>query len=85
MHGCVDFAVSVSGRAVEAVDELLNEDDGFTGDPDEVLADELRRQLRDLDLISTYSGELRNAQLGLTVDTAARLNETLRPLLSYDR
>lgn len=87
MHGCVDFAVIVSGRAVEAVDELLNEDDGFTGDPNEVLADELRRQLRDLDLISTYSGELRNAQLGLTVDTTARLNETLRPLLSraYDR
>jgi hypothetical protein len=82
MHGCVDFAVCVSGRAVEAVDEFLNENDGYADDPDEAIADELRRQLRDLDLISTYSGKLRNARLGLSIDTTVRLNETLRPLLS---
>lgn len=82
MHTCVDFAVCVSGRAVEAVDELLNEGDMYTDDPDEVLTNELRRQLRDLDLISTHSGELRHARLGLSIDTTARLSETLRPLLS---
>jgi hypothetical protein len=82
MHTCVDFAVCVSGRAVEAVDELLNEGDMYTDDPDEVLTNELRRQLRDLDLISTHSGELRHARLGLSIDKTARLSETLRPLLS---
>ncbi|MBD2898279.1 hypothetical protein amrb99_72460 [Actinomadura sp. RB99] len=82
MHGCVDFAVCISGRAVEAMDELLNEGDIDADDPDEVLADELRRQLRDLDLISTYSRQLRHARSGLSVDTTARLNDTLRPLLS---
>jgi hypothetical protein len=82
MHGCSDFAVWVSHRGVEAVDELLNNGDVYAEDPDEVVADELRRQLRDLDLIATHSSELRHARMGLDIDTTARLRETLLPPLS---
>lgn len=82
MHGCADFAVEASGRAVEAVDNLLNEDDMCADDPHKYLASELRRQLRDLELISARSEEVRYARLGLSIDTIAELNETLRPLLS---
>lgn len=82
MHGCADFAVEASGRAVEAVDNLLNEDDMYADDPHEYLASELRRQLRDLELISARSEEVRYARLGLSIDTITELSETLRPLLS---
>ncbi|GAA1389576.1 hypothetical protein GCM10009639_17360 [Kitasatospora putterlickiae] len=74
LFGCHDFAVWTSGRAVEAVEELL--------DADEASAAELRRQLRDLDLIAGFSEELRYSVMGLPVDTSHRLRAELRTHLS---
>ncbi|WP_225850958.1 hypothetical protein [Streptomyces sp. HPF1205] len=82
MHGCGDFALFVSGHAVEAATDLLPLDDDFADDPEEARAEELRRQLRDLDLIATEAQTLRRARFGLTTATTARLQEALRPLLS---
>lgn len=77
-----DLASTVSGRAVEAVDERLNTEDGHADDPDEVLTVELRRQLHDLDLIGRYSGALRHASLGLDIETSSQLHRVLRIPLS---
>jgi hypothetical protein len=83
MHGCCDFALFVSGHAIEAAGELLPAGDDFAADdPDESRAEELRRQLRDLDLIGTQAQTLRRARFGLTPATTVRLQEALRPLLS---
>jgi hypothetical protein len=82
MHGCADFAIWVSGRAVEAVDQLLNEDDTYAEDPDDVLASELTRQLRDLDRIGAFAGDLKGATLGTSVDVSARLRDALYEPLS---
>lgn len=82
MHGCSDFALFVSGHALEAATDLLPQDDDFADDPDEARAEELRRQLRDLDLIGTEVQTLRRARFGLTPATTVRLQEALRPLLS---
>jgi hypothetical protein len=82
LFGTGDLAATVSGRAVEAVDERLNTDDGYADDPDEVLAAELRRQLRDLELIGRHGGSLRHAGLGLDIETSARLHRALRVPLS---
>ncbi|MBF9072743.1 hypothetical protein [Streptacidiphilus fuscans] len=82
MHGCANFAIWVSGRAVEAVDQLLNQDDTHADDPDGVLAGELSRQLRDLDRIGAFAGDLKGATLGTSVDTSARLRAALYESLS---
>jgi hypothetical protein len=82
LHGCADFAVFASGRAVEAADELARDTDDFADDPDEFLAEELRRQLRDLDLIGAHEAELRRARFGLDEATAAGLRTALRLPLS---
>lgn len=82
VHGCGDFAVFASGRAVEAVDELARDAEDFADDPDELLAEELRRQLRDLDLIAPHATELRRARFGLDLATVAALRTALQPPLS---
>ncbi len=82
LFGNSGLASVVSGRAVEAVDERLNRHDSHADDPDRVLAAELRRQLRDLDLISRHSASLRHAGLGLDIETSARLRQALRVPLS---
>jgi hypothetical protein len=83
MHGCCDFALFVSGHAIEAATDPFPPEDGTAaGDPDEARAEELRRQLRDLDLIATEAPTLRRARFGLTPATTARLRETLRAPLS---
>ncbi|WP_405583705.1 hypothetical protein [Streptomyces sp. NBC_01190] len=82
MHGCADFAVFASGRAVEVVDELAQEADDFAADPDELRAEELRRQLRDLDLITPHATALRRARFGLPPATSTQLRTALRPPLS---
>ncbi|MFB7475246.1 hypothetical protein [Kitasatospora sp. NPDC056184] len=87
LFGCHDFAIWTSGRAVEAVDEHLQhladaEEDKLVIDTDEALASELRRQLRDLDLIAEFSEELRYSLMGLPVDTSVRLRTELRSPLS---
>ncbi|MGW0856686.1 hypothetical protein [Streptomyces sp. NPDC002690] len=92
LFGCRDFAVWTGERAVEAVDQHLQDlaeraDDGDEGvgllaDTDEALACELRRQLRDLDLIAGFAGQLRHAAVGLPLDTSARLRGELRAPLS---
>ncbi|KOU58013.1 hypothetical protein ADK55_12235, partial [Streptomyces sp. WM4235] len=54
-------------------------------DTDKALIDELKRQLRDLDLIAARSAELRHAKFGLPIDTSIRLRGELRtPLSSRD-
>ncbi|MFE9910800.1 hypothetical protein [Streptomyces clavifer] len=87
LFGCRDFANWTSQRAVEAVDQQLQyaaeqEDVELAHDPDEALASELRRQLRDLDLIANYAKELRHTGTGLLVDTSIRLRTELRSPLS---
>ncbi|WP_042405955.1 hypothetical protein [Streptacidiphilus carbonis] len=85
LFGCRDLAGVVSSRAVDAVDQALQrlaEEGGDVPDLDEALVAELRRQLRDLALIATYSAELRHANLGLPVETTNRLRAELRPALS---
>ncbi|MET9895641.1 hypothetical protein ABZZ47_36680 [Streptomyces sp. NPDC006465] len=89
LFGCTDFAVWVSGRGVEAVDQhlehLADQEEEDLPDPDEALIAELQRQLRDLDLIAGHSTELRHAKFGLPVDTSLRLRAELRtPLSSRD-
>ncbi|MET9468889.1 hypothetical protein ABZY44_29665 [Streptomyces sp. NPDC006544] len=85
---CRDFAVWASRRAVDVVDEHLEhlaaqEED--LPDLDEATVAELRRQLRDLDLIANYSEDLQLACLGLPIDTSIRLRVELRtPLSSPD-
>lgn len=56
MYGCADFAVWVSGRALEAIDDHVPED-GF----DDAAVAELRRQLSDLDLIPSRPPDLRES------------------------
>lgn len=82
LFGTGDLASVVSSRAVEAVDERRNRDDSFADDPEEVLAAELHRQLRDLDLIRRHSGSLRHASRGLDIETSARLHRALQIPLS---
>ncbi|MFG3531167.1 hypothetical protein ACGF8B_31190 [Streptomyces sp. NPDC047917] len=87
LFGCHDFVSWTSGRAVEAVDQLLEylaetEEDETPVDADEALAAELQRQLRDLDLIANFSKELRYSYMGLPTDTSIRLRSELRTPLS---
>ncbi|MFF0297283.1 hypothetical protein ACFYST_28510 [Kitasatospora sp. NPDC004614] len=87
LFGCHDFAVRAGGRAVEAVDHHLQylaetAEDELPIDSDEALAADLRRQLRDLDLIADFSKELRHAEMGLPIDTSIRLHAELRTPLS---
>ncbi|MFE0629354.1 hypothetical protein ACFW3D_20635 [Streptomyces sp. NPDC058864] len=82
MHGCADFAIWVSGRAVEAMDQLMYESDDDEGDLEQSLAEELRRQLRDLDRIAVFAREVKHARMGLSVGMTARLREALYVPLS---
>lgn len=88
LFGVGEFAVWAGDRAVEAVDQRLQdlEDEGVPEedlpDPDEELAVELRRQLADLDLIAHHAEDLRRAASGLPADTSARLAAALRAPLS---
>lgn len=85
LHGCADFAVRAGGRAVEAAHRAAYGSaaaDGFADDPDEIVAEELRRQLRDLDLIARHAPTLRRARFGLAHATTAHLHPTLRVPLS---
>ncbi|MCX5115282.1 hypothetical protein OOK13_43960 [Streptomyces sp. NBC_00378] len=89
LFGVSEFAVWTSGRAVEAVDQrleyLAEQEEEDLPDPDEALVAELRRQLRDLDLIAQRAKELRHSSLGLPIDTSIRLRVELRtPLSSRD-
>jgi hypothetical protein len=87
LFGCHDFACWTSRRAVEAIDQHLEylaeqDADELVPDPDEALASELQRQLRDLDLIAKYSADLRYSSMGLPIDTSIRLRVELRAPLS---
>ncbi|WP_329133759.1 hypothetical protein OG552_16885 [Streptomyces sp. NBC_01476] len=82
LHGCTDFAVFASGRALEAIDEVAQDDDDFADDPDELRAEDVRRQLRDLDLIADHAAELRHARFGLAAERTAELQTALRRPLS---
>ncbi|MFF3392640.1 hypothetical protein ACFYW1_17150 [Streptomyces sp. NPDC002669] len=86
LFGCQDFALWTGGRAVEAVDQHLQYLDETEEEPpvdlDEALVSELRRQLRDLDLIANFSEELRYSGAGMPIDTSARLRVGLRAPLS---
>ncbi|MFB7084885.1 hypothetical protein [Streptomyces sp. NPDC056296] len=87
LFSCQEFAVRTSGRAVEAIDQHLEhlaeqEEGELPEDTDEALVLELRRQLRDLDLIARYSNDLRHSSSGLPVDTSVRLRVELRAPLS---
>ncbi|MFD7641603.1 hypothetical protein ACFV4P_13205 [Kitasatospora sp. NPDC059795] len=88
LFGCRKYARWNSGRALEAVElhlEQLSETvEVFDADQDEAMSAELRRQLRDLDLIAGFSNELRYANLGLPVDTSTRLRAELREPLSSE-
>lgn len=55
---------------------------GHADDPEELLAEEVRRQLRDLDLVAGHADALRRARFGLAPAVTARLREALRGPLS---
>ncbi|WP_143120514.1 hypothetical protein [Actinacidiphila alni] len=83
LHGCADFAVRAGGRAVEAADAWDGaERDAYADDPEEALAEEVRRQLRDLDLIATHAPTLRRARFGLPPATVTALRAALHAPLS---
>ncbi|MFI8952158.1 hypothetical protein ACIGO6_37435 [Streptomyces sp. NPDC053750] len=85
LFGCNDFAVWASQRAVEAIDQhlaYLAEQNEALPEPDEALLAELQRQTDDLDLIESYSKELRYSSTGLPIDTSNRLRVELRAPLS---
>lgn len=86
LFGCADFAVWTSRRAVD--DQHLEHlagaglEEGDFLDTDKALIDELERQLRDLDLITAHSADLRHAPSGLPILTSVRLRGELRTPLS---
>ncbi|MFF2385750.1 hypothetical protein [Streptomyces sp. NPDC058108] len=82
MHGCMDFAVFVSGEALEAGARLAGEEGEYAEDPEELRAEELRRQLRDLDRIGPHRTDLRRARFGLDGTITARPRTALQNLLS---
>ncbi|SEO46313.1 lipocalin-like domain-containing protein [Actinacidiphila rubida] len=82
LHGCTDFALFTSGEALEAAPRLPGDEGGYAEDPDEFRAEELRRQLRDLDRITAYATDLRGARFGLASSRTARLRTELQDPLS---
>jgi hypothetical protein len=85
MHGCLDFALDVSHRGVEAADNAGYEHDEAPGpddDPDELIVSEMHRQLRDLDLLERYEQDLRYAGNGLDIETTSRMRREVRVPLS---
>ncbi|MEU8777162.1 hypothetical protein [Streptomyces sp. NPDC048606] len=86
VFGCADFAVWAGRRAID--DRHLEHiagvglEDGDPLDTDSALIDELKRQLRDLDLIAARAKELRHARFGLPLATSERLRAELRTPLS---
>ncbi|MFF3090782.1 hypothetical protein ACFVRB_37915 [Streptomyces nojiriensis] len=86
LFGCTDFAVWAGRRAID--DQHLEHlagaglEEGDFLDTGRALIDELKRQLRDLDLIAACSSELRHARFGLPVLTSVRLRVELRTPLS---
>ncbi|MFF3013107.1 hypothetical protein [Streptomyces sp. NPDC057939] len=82
---CCDFSVWASRRAVDAVDEHLErlaEREEEVPELAEATVAELRRQLRDLDLIAHHSEDLHFAVPGLPIGTSIRLRAELRTPLS---
>ncbi|WP_314253519.1 hypothetical protein [Streptomyces sp. DSM 40907] len=84
LFGCTDFALWASRRAIDDqhLEYLAEQEEGDLFDTDKALIDELKRQLRDLDLIAARSAELRHSRFGLPIRTSARLSEELRDPLS---
>lgn len=82
LHGGTDFAIFASGEGLESVMRLRAADGEYVEDADEFRAEELRRQLRDLDRIEGYETELRRARFGLDAAATARLRAELRDPLS---
>ncbi|MFB7053247.1 hypothetical protein ACFCXT_08905 [Streptomyces vinaceus] len=86
LFGCTDFAVWAGRRAID--DQHLEYlagaelEEGDFLDTDKALIGELKRQLRDLDLITARSTELRHALSGLPTPTSVRLRSELRTPLS---
>ncbi|MFD0573392.1 hypothetical protein ACFQ0T_34365 [Kitasatospora gansuensis] len=97
LHGIAEFAVWASSRAVEIIhrreqsptpEQVMAHIYDGVALPDleaalvpDLLA-ELRRQLRDLDLIAGRAEDIRYSQLGLPVDLSIRLRVELRGPLS---
>ncbi|MFF2548052.1 hypothetical protein ACFVUY_36575 [Kitasatospora sp. NPDC058063] len=97
LYGVAEFAVWASRRAVEIVHRraeshspgqiLAHIHDGvdlpdLENAPVPDLLAELRRQLRDLDLIAGWAEHIRYSQLGLPIDVSIRLRVELRGPLS---
>lgn len=82
MHGCADFALFASGEGLQVAARLAAEVGWESEDPDEIVAEELRRQLRDLDHIAGFATDLRRARFGLEASTTAHLRTGLREHLS---
>ncbi|WP_327739563.1 hypothetical protein OG749_42720 [Streptomyces nojiriensis] len=86
LFGCTDFAVWAGRRAIgdQHLEHLAGAglEEGDFLDTGRALIDELKRQLRDLDLIAACSSELRHARFGLPVLTSVRLRAELRTPLS---
>ncbi|WKD36967.1 hypothetical protein [Streptomyces xanthophaeus] len=84
LFGCTDFALWARYRAIDDqhLEYLAEQEEGDLFDTDKALLDELKRQLRDLDLIAARSTELRHAHVGLPIRTSARLRAELRTPLS---
>ncbi|MFJ8473633.1 hypothetical protein [Kitasatospora sp. NPDC094011] len=97
LHGVAEFAVWAGRRAVEVVHRraephspeqtLAHIHDGADlPDPEDTLVPDLlaevRRQLRDLDLIAGRADDIRYSQLGLPIDLSIRLRVELRGPLS---
>ncbi|WP_326586008.1 hypothetical protein [Streptomyces sp. NBC_01294] len=87
LFGCTELAVWASRRAVDGqhLEYLAKREEGCLLDTDKALIDELKRRLRDLDLVAARSTELRHALFGLPILTSIPLRVDLRtPLSSRD-
>jgi hypothetical protein len=70
------------GRRHDPGYDAYDASEGYADDPEEALAEEVRRQLRDLDLIAVHADALRRARFGLAPAGTDRLREALRGPLS---
>lgn len=85
MHGCAQFALWARLRGEEAADEAGWESDEELDEDthdDELVHVELRRQLKDLDLIGRYADELEYVRNGRDIATIDRLQAEVRATLS---
>lgn len=85
MRGCLEFAIWAGRRGEEAATRATRDSDeerAHDVDEGDLVHAELRRQISDLGVLAQYADDLRDARLGLDIDTISRLQRELRGQLA---